>query len=48
MKKILIALTVLAFLANSEILGLAALIGWMWLATFKLLAALVEHDYKEG
>lgn len=44
MKKILIALTVLAFLINSEILAYAALTGWVGLADFKLLAAAAEHD----
>lgn len=44
MKKILIALTVLAFLVNSEILAYAILTSWAGLAAFKLLAAAAEHD----
>lgn len=45
MKKLLIALTVLAFLANSEIFGLFILCCWGAIAVYKLLAALAEHGY---
>ena len=45
MMKILIALTVLALLINSEILSLAVLACWVGLAAFKLLAAAAERGY---
>lgn len=43
--KILIALTVLALVVNSEILSLAVLACWVGLAAFKLLAAAAEREY---
>ena len=43
--KILIALTVVAFLSNSEIFGLFILCCWSSIAVYKLLAALAEHGY---
>lgn len=43
--KILIALTVLALLINSEVLSLAVLACWVGLAAFKLLTAAAERGY---
>ena len=42
--KILIALTVVAFLSNSEIFGLFILCCWGAIAVYKLLAAAAERE----